>query len=134
VAKLIVGGRPPRTYDSSVLVEWDILIDVDNDPKTGWNWPLICNDISPDYVVRAQTKDGMIIGTYVDIKGNKMGGANCRVNGETIEIIFAPEIVGRPETFTYVIATRKYSQSGTISTLVIADKAPNNGHHNFPGS
>ena len=133
LAKIKLNGPlPTKTDDTSTFIEWDILVDSDCNLGTGWNLPLICNDIGPDYRVYVGLKDSEYKASVQDIKSNTYKSIEYEIDGNIVELRFPSETVGEPANFNFVGAVRKYAKAGDPGTLVVADKAPNEGHYVFP--
>ena len=123
---------PAKTDDPSIFIEWDILVDSDCDAGTGWNWPLICNDIGSDYLLRLELKNSQYKGSVLNIKTNKWGSIEYKIDANIVELRFSSETIGEPANFNFVVAVRKYGERGAPQALQVADKAPNEGHYVFP--
>ncbi len=121
------GDLPTQTPDPDIFIEWDILVDLDRLPNTGWNWPLICNDIGPDFMCRLELLDDKYKGTLYDIEDNSWSEISFTINGDTIEWRW-DKIPDQPTTFNIVAAARQYGHRGNSNFLQLADKAPNVGH------
>ena len=51
-AKITVNGMLPAKM--SDIIGWDIPVNTDNDSSTGWNWPLVCDNIGAEYIFRVE--------------------------------------------------------------------------------
>ncbi len=120
---------PTKLDDSSIFIEWDFFVDADSNPVTGWNNPLLLNDIGADYLFRLSLSGSIYTVETLDIKANKFSQRDYRVNGSIIELRL-PKITLQSDSFNYVTVVNKDGDGGT--TLLIADKSPNNGHGQFP--
>jgi len=131
LAKIKVGGPlPAKTSDPSIFIEWDVLIDSDCNSGTGWNWPLICNDIGPDYLLRLGLIDSQYRGLSLNLKTQTWRSVGYEIDGDTIILRFLPETIAT--NFNYTVAVRKYGEGGAPQALLVADKAPNKGHYISP--
>ena len=136
------GPLPMNLTDPSIFVEWDVFIDSDLDPSTGWAWSqadigweisLIANDIGPEHLLRMGTwpsRPGVFLGENIRENGMR-GFIGYQVDGDVIELHFPKEIIGSPASFNYVIAVRKHGEGGAPHALLVADKAPQQGHYVF---
>jgi len=123
---------PTKIQDPAGVIEWDILIDSDCDAGTGWHSPLLFNDIGVDYYLcLALTKSGYRASAQ-DVKTHAQGSIEYEIDGNIVELRFPPETIGKPDSFNYIVAVRKYAKAGDPNTLEVADKAPNEGHYVFP--
>lgn len=129
------GLLPAKFADTTAFLEWDFLVDADSMSATGWRWPLICNDIGPDYLFRLEIKGesytGSYKGTFLDIKQNKWGAIEFKIDGDTITLQI-PKTIIQGDSFDYVFAVRKYIIGSPPDAPRTSDKAPNDGHCNFP--
>ena len=125
------GSLPTKIEDPLIFIEWDILVDMDNNPATGWNWPLIYNDIGPDFLFRLELRGDQYKGSVLDTNTRRWGSIGYKINGNIVELQL-PKTVLQAISFNYVAATRKYGQSGDPNALLLADKTPNKGHLKFP--
>jgi hypothetical protein len=131
VFELGVNGALPRSIDPSLWIEWDVLIDFDNNASTGWSWPLVFNDLGVDYVIRV----GMLNSTYYpEVRETAtwkfLGAPSCQISGSKITFaVPASSAVRFPSTLSWMAAVRKYGEKGAPKApLLAADKAPNTGH------
>lgn len=133
IAKIIVNGTlPTQIDDPSIFIEWDVLIDADNNPSTGWNWPLVFGNIGPDYLFRVELKDSQYKGCMLDIKANRWQDIEYKSGGNTVEFRFQSDVIGKSNSFSWVAAVRKYGKGGTADALLAFDKTPNQGCYAFP--
>lgn len=132
VLDLFVGGYLPGVIAPPLWMEWDIFMDIDNNPNTGWKWTLLLNDIGADYVIRV----GMANSTYYpEIRETStwklMTKPKCDISGN--RITFSADAipgVAKPTMVAAVGAARKYGNAGQPPDppLLAADKVPNIGH------
>ncbi len=120
---------PSKLDDSSLFIEWDFFVDADSNPVTGWNNTLLFNDIGPDYLFRLSLSGSKYTVETLDIKANKFSQRDYRVNGTVIELRL-PKVTLQSDSFNYITVVNKDRGGGT--ELLIADKAPNQGHGQFP--
>lgn len=133
VAKITVNAMlPVQADDPSIFIEWDILVDADGNPGTGWDWPLVYGNIGPDYLFRVELKDSEYKGRMLDIEANRWQDIEYKIAGNIVELRFQSNIMGKPNSFNYVAAVRKYGEGGAPDALLVFDKAPNRGHYAFP--
>jgi hypothetical protein len=121
----------PSSVDANVFMEWDLMVDSDNDAKTGWSTPLMFNDIGADYYLNFYIDGNRIsAGGFLtaDTAGINFTDVQYKVTGRTIELRFPPKDIGNAVQFRYIVLTRKYNNASTPSVLMGADKLPNQGH------
>lgn len=132
--ELVVNGPLPKSIDPSLWIDWDILVDTDNNASTGWYWPLVLNDIGADLIVRL----GMANSTFYPdafpyvLNAASVSGLNVLVEGNRIVFTLSPPLMLKlPPTFSWTVAARKYGNRGLPPNppLLAADKAPNTGHY-----
>ena len=134
VASIKLNSTPPAKNEGVGAIEWNILIDLDSNLNTGWKWPLVCNDIGPDYYIYASLMNSGYSAGAQNIATQARSGINHKVTPDTIELFFPAQVIGQATTFNYVMATRQYAKAGDANTLVEADKSPNEGHFTFPAT
>jgi hypothetical protein len=125
------GDLPVESENSTIFLEWDFLVDADLDAVTGWNWPLMDNDIGPDYLIRLEFMDSTYLATVYFLSTGSSSELEYTIEGDTVVITF-PRIPGQPEVFNFIVAARKYDNRGDANSLLVADKAPGTGHVHFP--
>lgn len=125
------GPLPAKTPDSAFLYEWDIVVDGDSSPATGTSWPLVLNDLGCEYMVRLTLLDSSYHGEIFDLRVNKGVPVQYTATGDTVQLRWT-NTESLPDTFSFMVATRKYGERGSGSAFMLADKAPNEGHSNFP--
>jgi hypothetical protein len=127
VFEMGVNGALPRSIDPSIWIEWDILIDYDNNASTGWNSPLLFNDLGVDYVIRV----GILNSTYyAELRQTTpwklIGIPICQISGSKITLA----VSSLPSSLSWMAVVRKYGEKGAPKApLLAADKAPNTGHY-----
>ena len=132
-AKITVNGAiPARTDEPSNFIEWDVLIDSDNNPSTGQISSLLFNDIGVDYIIRFFLNGDKHGCSIVDVKTNESVSFPCPVHPNMREFTIFPKQIGEPAQFSFTIAVREYGVAGDPTSLITADKAPNQGHYIFP--
>lgn len=128
----LISPPPTQIQNPAGVITWDILIDSDRDPGTGWYSPLLFNDIGVDYYLfLALSKDGYSA-NIGDIKAGIYKSIEYEIDGNIVELRFPSEAIGEPASFNFVVAVRKYAEEGVGESLEVADKAPNEGHYVFP--
>jgi len=129
LARLTMNGSlPTQTPEGCVFIEWDIVADIDNSSKTGWHWPLMWNDIGPDYMVRLELAYSTYRGRALDISTMKWTDIQYKIQENVVELRL-PVTSSIPQTFNYIVAVRKFGMTGKADDHRLADKAPNNGHY-----
>ena len=128
------GPVPTQLDDPKISIEWDFFIDSDLNPATGWNYPIACNDIGPDYMISYNLSGNQGYGTLYDISTGKFTKlATPNIIGDTIELSFTWTLMQQIDNFNCVVAARKWVQTGpNQKSLSAVDKAPNVGHYNYP--
>jgi hypothetical protein len=131
IIKIKVNGDLPTTLDNeSIVIEWEFFIDTDRNAATGWNSPLVFNDISPDYDIRLYLAKSHYIASIYNISTDTSEVIEYAINGDTIELL-VNKIPEQPEIFNYIAVVRKYGNHGAPTALLAADKAPDNGHAQY---
>ena len=125
-------GNIPESTDPTGVVEWDIMVDADNDIATGWQSSLLFNDLGvdyyiwcsksgSDYVVNAQRVADSSV-TYSHFVG-------YNVSGNRVTIRFNPDAIGGSNNFSFIVIARQYSIIGDPESLIAADKIPDSKHY-----
>lgn len=127
----VASPLPTNMTDPSIFIEWGILIDSDQDKETGWNWSLIHNDIGPDHLLRLMLMDGRVWGGNLRTKMRTGGYIGYHIDHNVIILFFPKEVIGSPRSLNYVVAVGEYGERGGPDALLVADKAPNQGHYSF---
>jgi hypothetical protein len=124
-------AKYPDTVDSAGIVEWNIMVDADNDINTGWKSTLLFNDLGIDYYLslsRTGTKFSLNAQRITDSSVTYPHYMRYHTEGNTITIEFNPETIGNSNKFSFIVLTRQYAKIGDPQSLVAADKIPNSGH------
>jgi hypothetical protein len=129
----------PENVDSGSLVEWDIMVDADNDINTGWKSAQLFNDLGIDYYISLSlTGNNFTAGAQrtVDSSTTYPQYVHYSSNGNLITIEFSPNTIGDSNKFSFLVMARYYSKIGDPQSLVAADKIPNSSHYLIyvPGS
>ena len=123
---------PAKTPDPQILLEWDIYVDADNDPYSGSPWPIVTNDLGPEYFVRLMLLDSTY---HSEVRELKTEGQAQKIENKVTDNIIElrwPKTFNHSDTFGFVVAAKKYGERGSGSAFMLADKAPNQGHTEFP--
>jgi len=126
----VLDSLPASVSDSSVFLEWDVLIDYDQDMGTHpWSWPLIDNWIGVDALPRLTLGSSGYSGELLTWPGGKTSRQKIdfRVEGALVEIRFDASTIKNPVGFDFVFAVRKY----VAGKMIVADKCPNEGWFTF---
>jgi hypothetical protein len=127
----VSGALPSSLSDPAIFIEWDMLVDVDQDPTTRpWgSWPLIDNSIGVDLLIRLMLGPrGEAYRAQVrDLVKKTSQTIEFKIDGATIELRFSASSIGNPKAFDYVFAVRKFGNYGSAGAEVACDKAPNEG-------
>ena len=119
---------PAKTDIPTTFLEWDLFIDNDSNSSTGQPFPLVTNDIGPDYLVRLTLQDTKFRPGAINLKTQSGGTVAYKIDKNVITLNFVPEAIGNPVSFNYVVATRKYKATDPANEPSVSDKAPNLGH------
>ncbi|MDD5082124.1 MAG: FecR family protein [Dehalococcoidales bacterium] len=131
VFTVVVNGLVPGAVEAPSILEWDIMVDSDNDVSTGWQSPLLFNDIGVDYYVSLSLYGSKFSVNAQEItKRPEPYSKNLKysTSESAVEISFTPGTIGNTSDFRYIVLTRKYGKIADANTLVSADKLPNQGH------
>lgn len=134
IAMRVAGALPEKLDDPSLFIEWDMFVDSDRDPNTGWSWPLVLNDIGSDYLLRLTLDHVGYTGLAQKTDActpYASGIISYEIDEDTVKLSFPRGMIGSPTDLHYVIAVRKYGEGGIPSALLAADKAPEQGHYVF---
>jgi hypothetical protein len=123
----------PGQTDASVHeIEWDLLVDADGNAATGTKWPLIGNDVGYDYLVRIWLMGATMKQGVLNTTTGAVTGVNYTVNGNIIEMHFAPDAIGGTDSFNWIVAVRKYMTGDPDNKPSVSDKAPGSSHYSLP--
>jgi hypothetical protein len=127
---------PKKTPELNTFIEWDFMIDSDNNPSTGTKWPLISNDIGYDYLARFCLYNGIRTHEVLITKspGGKHSTISYRVIKNVVELTVPDSLIGSPSSFHWTAAVRKYLSDAPAAEPSVSDKVPNQGHFNYPNS
>jgi len=136
VATMQLGGDLPETTGhDNVVIEWDFLIDADQDPGTevwirGDDSLGLKNDIGVDYLVRLWLHGSRRQGEVWTKEGDRRitRPAACDVSSNTIRLRFLPRHIGGSTQFDYVVLARKLDNRDGRPSLLCYDKRPKEGH------
>ena len=133
------GPCPVKASDLTMVVEWDILIDVDADSSTGFRWPLIGNDLGYDYLARVILIRAEYRGEILNISADSSSEIesivavyNYDTMGNIVELYFPATAIDEPTQFSWIIAVRKYMIDDQPNQPSVSDKSPDTGHYLFP--
>jgi hypothetical protein len=132
------GPLPSSLSDPSIFIEWDLLVDIDQDPRTyPWGaWLLVDNGIGVDVLVRLMLGPrGQGFQAEVRDSGKKTSQRiEFKTDGAILELIFTSSSIGNPKAFDYVFAVRKFGDYGRAGAEIVLDKTPNQGYFTFSDS
>jgi len=136
-ARIKVNGPLPSSLgDPSIFLEWDLLVDIDQNRETHpWSWGLLDNGIGVDMLIRLRL--GPSGNAYrADVYNEattKSVSIGFKVDGATVQLKFddtSLRVVSK--AFDLVFATRKYGNYSFRAGAALAlDKAPNQGSFTF---
>jgi hypothetical protein len=131
VLTINLNGELPSAAEEGVFMEWDLMVDNDNNAGTGWTSAVLFNNIGVDYYLNAYMNGGQVnAGGFLtaDTAGTRFTDVQVKATGKTIELRFPPKDIGDSPQFRYIVVSRKYNNSAQPSVLVGADKIPNQGY------
>jgi len=129
------GPLPTALSDPSIFIEWDLLVDIDQDWGTNpWGpWPLLDNGIGVDVLIRLMlgpSGQGYRAEVY-DLATRKRSSILFKTEEAVIELNFDSSLVTSPKAFDYVFSVRKFGNYGRSGGEIACDKAPNEGYFTF---
>jgi hypothetical protein len=131
------GALPSSLADPTLFLEWDLMVDVDQNPGTHpWGpWSLLDNGIGVDLLVRLMLGPSgqgyrAEVFNMTTLSGKSI---DFKVDGATVQLNFNDKSLGivPPEAFDFVFTARKYGNYGRSGSELALDKAPNEGHFTF---
>jgi hypothetical protein len=122
---------PTQTPDPQIFLEWDIYVDADGNSSTGSVWPLIINDLGSEYFARLMLLDSNYSAEVRNLETGEFQSIQYTITNNIIELRWSQEFY-QTDTFNFVVAAKKYGERGAGSAFMLADKAPNQGHGQFP--
>ena len=125
------GPLPDSTPDSTFLYEWNIYVDADSSLASGTNWPNVINDLGSDYMARLMLLDSTYHGEVYEFSTKNKTAIQYSIKENTVELRW-PKKDAYPDTFDFVVTTKKYGERGSSGAFILADKAPELGHCSFP--
>jgi hypothetical protein len=130
---------PPAldTIIAGTLIEWDFLLDFDQDPSTGLNRQFIGNDIGWDYLVQLSIENNAYKSTLIEIATATKGAIDFVIHDNIIRIVIPltsaeGTAIVNPPNINWVVATIYYKDEDPRDQPSFTDKAPNEGHYIFP--
>jgi len=129
------GPLPSNLSDPTIFIEWDLLVDIDQDRGTNpWgSWSLLDNGIGVDVLVRLMlgpSGQGYRAEVY-DLATRKRSNILFRIDGGVIKLNFDFSLVTSSKPFDYVFSVRKFGNYGRSGGEIACDKAPNKGYFTF---
>ena len=125
----VADAMPVTVANESIWIEWDLLVDYDQNPATwSWSWFLFDQGIGVDVLARIGLRSRGYVGealSWVDTK-TQTQNLEYRLEGNTAELR-VPRSMVQVKAFDFFFATRKY----VGNTMVVADRCPNDGHFTF---
>ena len=139
----LVGDIPAKNPEPDYYIEWDFMIDADENLGTGATWSLvandlgfelIANDIGYEYVVSLILTNNTYTYQICDTKSYQTSEISGRVIGNVVELTVPASAIGGSEAFDWTAAVREYPSGKGISSdsTSVSDKAPNYGHICYP--
>ncbi len=133
VISMEMQAKYPATVDPDGVVEWNIMVDADNDINTGWRSALLFNDLGIDYYLYlSRTGTRFLVGAQRTADSSRgyrhFIGYSTSMNGNTLSIEFSPDTIGNSNRFSFIVLTRQYSKAGDPQSLMAADKIPDLKH------
>jgi hypothetical protein len=124
-------AKYPDTLDPEGIVEWNVMVDADNDINTGWKSPLLFNDLGIDYYLslsRTGVNFSLNAQRIIDSSTTYPHYMKYHIVGNTITIEFNPETIGNSNKFSFIVLARQYAKKGDSQSLIAADKIPGIQH------
>ena len=134
------GDIPAETPEPDNYIEWDFMIDADEEFMTGTTWSLvnndlgfelIANDIGYEYVVSLILTNNTYTYQIYDTESYQNSEISGRAIGNVVELAVPASLIGDTDSFIWTVAARKYADS-TASVPLCSDKAPDHGHFSYP--
>jgi hypothetical protein len=122
----------PESVDPNSVVEWDIMVDADNDINTGWKSAQLFNDLGIDYYISVSRMGSNFVASAqrtLDSSTSYPNYVHYSYSGNLITIEFSPNTIGDSKNFGFLVLARYYSKIGDPQSLVAADKVPNASHY-----
>jgi len=137
-ARIKVNGPLPSSLaDPTAFLEWDLMLDIDQNPGTHpWGpWALLDNGIGVDLLVRLMlgpSGQGYRAEVF-NVATRKGTSIDFRIDGATVQLKFDDKSlnVASPLAFDCVFTARKYGNYGRSGSELALDKAPNQGYFTF---
>jgi len=134
LVELSLGGMMPEKIDPSLWIEWDIAVDADNNPETGWSWWY--NDIGVDYIIRVGILDSTYYPQVMKTQPTFHETARplCQIRGSKILFTLTAAEFQMPSNLVWMETAQKWGNRGEPPNppLLAADKAPNSRHFTSP--
>jgi len=132
--ELNVNGAMPEKIDPSLWIEWDIAVDTDNNPDTGWIWGY--NDIGVDYTIRVGILDSTYYPQVMKTQPtfHEIAKPLCQIKGSKILFTLTAAEFQMPSNLVWMVTTARYGQRGEPPNppFLAGDKAPNSRHFTAP--
>ncbi|HEY41735.1 MAG TPA: hypothetical protein G4O18_07740 [Dehalococcoidia bacterium] len=139
----LVGDIPAKTPEPDYYIEWDFMIDADENCGTGATWSLvannlgfelIANNIGYEYVVSLILTGNTYTYQIYDMESYQDSEISGRVIGNVVELTVPASVIGDSEAFDWTAAAREYPSGKGISadSTSVSDKVPNHGHFSYP--
>lgn len=130
-----MNGPLPNSLTDSISMEWDLLVDIDQNPATrGWGpYTLMDNGIGVDRIVRLMLGPrgaGYRADVYDPTKKTSVP-VEFKIDGPTAVLKCNSLSFPVPKTFDYVFAVGVFGEYGRVRRAI--DKAPNQGYFTFEG-
>lgn len=139
----LVGDIPAKTPEPDNYIEWDFMIDADENFGTGATWSLvannlgfelIANNIGYEYVASLILTNNTYTYQIYDTNSYQNSEISGRAIGNVVELTVPASVIGGSEAFDWTAAVREYPNGKGISadSTSVSDKAPNHGHFSYP--
>jgi len=128
IFRMTLAGPIPASLDSAISIEWNFFLDTDRNPTTGWNYPIACNDIGPEYMISLSLDGSSLSPIVLNTITEKITLVVYSISQNQIQISFNSTIMPGVQSFDFVAAVRKWAKVGNSKVLVAADKTPGIGH------
>jgi len=129
------GPLPSGLSDPAIFIEWELLVDIDQDRLTHpWgSWPLLDNGIGVDVLIRLMLgpRGQGYRAEIRDLTRNRRMTIAFKVEGASMELKYNSTSFAVPKAFDYIYAVRKFGNYGASGGELACDKAPNEGYFTF---
>lgn len=127
----MAGPIPEKTSNPEIFLEWDLYIDADCNPSTGFNWQLVTSNLGSEYLARLFALDELFISEAHDLSDKTQGLFLENTIDDNIITLRVPKF-SRTGAFDFVVATKKFGDEGDADAFILFDRMPETGYSRFP--